>query len=153
MRTGDRVFAIICLGLSFWLILEARKFAYMTTYTPGPGFFPLWLGVCLGLLSLYLIINTVRRKKSKEEDEGRLPGLKSLGRVGFIILFIASFIFFMKIFGFSLTVFISVSLILLILEGYSIPKSIFYGAIFSGVSFLIFQYWMGLEFPIGWLGI
>ena len=67
MKKADRIFAIICLGLSGWLIQESFKYDYMTMYTPGPGFHPFWLGICLGLLSLYLIFDTFRRKEAKEE--------------------------------------------------------------------------------------
>ncbi|MDI7258883.1 MAG: tripartite tricarboxylate transporter TctB family protein [Thermodesulfobacteriota bacterium] len=152
MRKGDRVFGLICLGLSFWLILESRKFDYTTRYTAGPGFLPFWLGVCLGLLSLYLLFNTFARKGDKEDDKAVFPKKKSLLRVGLILLFIAAFAFFMNTLGFTLTVFLSVTLILFTLERYKIFKSIFYGIMFSGSVFLIFRYWLNVDLPKGWLG-
>ena len=74
MKKADRIFAFICLGLSGWLILESFKYDYMTTYTPGPGFHPFWLGICLGLLSLYLVYDTFRRREAKEEAKTRYAG-------------------------------------------------------------------------------
>jgi putative tricarboxylic transport membrane protein len=152
MRKGDRVFGLICLGLSFWLILGSRKFDYLTRYTPGPGFLPFWLGVCLGLLSLYLLFNTFKRKGSEEEDKAVFPSKKPLLRVGFILLFIAAFTFFMNILGFTFTVLVTVTLMLMTLEHYKIFKSIFYGIIFSGSVFLVFHYWLNVELPKGWVG-
>ncbi|MFQ5841104.1 MAG: tripartite tricarboxylate transporter TctB family protein [Thermodesulfobacteriota bacterium] len=152
MRRGDRVFALICLGLSLWLILESLQFDYTTEFTPGPGFEPFWLGVVLALLSLFLILGTFKRKGAREDEEKRLPGLKSLSRVGLILLIMAGFAFSMVTLGFILTVFIFVSLILFVLEGVSIFKSIYYGIMFSGFIFLIFRYWMNVNLPKGWLG-
>ena len=76
MKKADRIFAIISLGLSAWLIQESFKYDYMTTYTPGPGFHPFWLGICLGVLSLFLIFDTVRREDTEEEKKSYLPGKK-----------------------------------------------------------------------------
>jgi len=152
MKRGDRIFAIISLGLSFWLILESFKFDYMTTYTPGPGFHPFWLGVCLGLLSLFLIFDTLRRKDRKGDQKKRLPGKKSLLRVALILLFTAGFALSMTTLGFVLTVTVFVFVILFVLERYTLFRSIFYGIIMSGAVLLIFRYWLDVDLPRGWLG-
>ena len=153
MRKGDRIFAFICLGLSFWLIWESRKFDYTTRYTTGPGFLPLWLGVCLALLSLSLLFNTFKRKQDKEDKKSRLPGKKSLFRVGLILLFTAGFAFSMTALGFVFTVALFVFGILFALERYTLLKSLFYGLIMSGAVFLIFRCWLDIELPKGLLGL
>ncbi len=153
MKKGDRIFALIGLGLSLWMILESSKFAYKTTYTPGPGFHPFWLGVCLAALSLSLLLNTFRRKGGKEDQKSRLPGKKSLLRVGLILLFTAGFAVSMTILGFVLTVALFVFGILFALERYTLSKSLFYGIIMSGAVFLIFRLWLDVELPKGLLGL
>ena len=153
MRKGDRIFALIGLGLSFCLILESFRFDYMTTYTPGPGFHPFWLGVCLGLLSLFLLANTFWRKSGKEEDKKRMPGRNALSRVGLILFFTAGFALSMTGLGFVLTVAVFVFLLLFVLEHYTLFKSILYGIIMSGVVFVIFRYWLNVDLPKGWLGL
>ena len=152
MKKGDRVFGLICLGLSIWLIFEALKFDYTTEFTPGPGFHPFWLGVCLAGLSLYLIVDAFKRKSNKGDKENLLPGWKSLLRVGLILLIMAGFSFSMMALGFVLTVFVFVSLILFVLEGYGVLKSVVYGIMFSGFVFLIFRYWLEVDLPRGLLG-
>jgi putative tricarboxylic transport membrane protein len=153
MRKGDRIFGLICLGLSFWLILEALRYDYRTEFTPGPGFAPFWLGVTLGLFSLFLIFNSYKRK-GKEEDEKRiLPERKSLQRIGLILLLLAGFVVLFMPLGFLLSTCALVFLLLYLLESYSLFKSIFYAILFSGFAFLIFQYWMEVELPRGWFGL
>jgi len=153
MKKGDRIFAVIGLGLSLWMILESLKYDYLTTYTPGPGFHPFWLGICLALLSLVLLFNTFLRKRSKEDKKSRLPGKKSLLRIGLILLFTAGFALFMTRLGFVLTVAVFVFLILFVLERYSLLKSLLYGILMSGAVLLIFRVWLDVDIPKGWLGL
>jgi len=153
MKKGDRVFAIFCMGLSLWLIIESLQFDYLSEFGPGPGFEPFWLGIFLAILSISLFINTIRRKADAEDEKSRLPGWKSIGRIGLIMLLIAGFALSFNTLGLLVTVFLFVALILYILENISILKSIFYGIMFSGSVFLIFSYWMEINFPKGFLGI
>lgn len=153
MKKGDRIFSIFGMGLSLWLIIESLQFDYLSEFGPGPGFEPFWLGVFLSILSISLFINTFRRQADEEDEKSRLPGWKSLGRLGLILLLIAGFALGFSTLGLLLTVFLFVAIILFTLEGISIPKSIFYGIVFSGFTFLIFSYWMDINFPKGFLGI
>ena len=153
MKKGDTIFAIISMGLSLWLILESLQFDYLSDFGPGPGFEPFWLGVLLALLSIALLINTLRKKDNEEDDKPRLPGWKSLGRLGVIMLIMAGLALSMNTLGFILAVFIFVALILYILEKVSILKSVFYGIMFSGFIFLLFRYWMNIDLPKGFVGL
>ena len=153
MRKGDRVFSIFGMGLSLWLILESLQFDYLSEFGPGPGFKPFWLGVFLAILSIFMLVNTFSRQADEEYEKPCLPGWKSLGRVGLILLILAGFALSFNTLGLVLTVFLFVALILFTLEGVGISKSIFYGIMFSGSVFLIFSYWMDITFPKGFLGI
>jgi len=153
MKKGDRVFAVFSMGLSVWLILESQQFDYLSEFGPGPGFEPFWLGILLAVLSLALLINTFTRHGGEEDEKPRLPGWKALGRVGLIMLITAGFALALNTLGFVLTVCLFVALILYTLEEVGLLKSLFYGVMFSGSVFLIFSYWMDINFPTGLLGI
>ena len=152
MKKADRIFALIGLVLAAWLIAESFKYDYMTTYTPGPGFHPFWLGICLGLLSLFLIFDTFRRKDTEEEKKSYLPGNKALLRVGLIMIITAGMAFGMTRLGFVLSTFVFIVLILLVLEKFTVIKSILYSTLLSGAVFLIFRTWLGVDLPRGGLG-
>ncbi len=153
MRIGDRVFGMICLGLSFWLIIEARRYDYTTTFTPGPGFAPLWVGVLLGLFSLYLIVDSYIRKTKEKDEKAVLPGRSSLRRIGLIILILVGYTIVLMPAGFLLSTLALTFLLLYFLEKYGIAKSLLYSAMFSGGAFLLFQYWMEVDLPKSWLGL
>src|SRR5512140_1850546 len=130
MKRADRVFAFICLVLSCWLVIESLNYDYTTDYTPGPGFLPFWLGICLGLLSLFLLFDSIRRRDAKEDGkETKMPAGKALLRLGLILLITAGLAFFMMKIGFVLATFVFSALILIILEKYTILKGVLYSVI------------------------
>jgi hypothetical protein len=140
------------MGLSGWLIIESLRYDYMAGYTPGPGFLPFWLGVCLGLLSFFLVFDTFRRKGHMEEKEPKPMGEKAVLRIGLILLITAGLCFFMMTIGFVPAAFLFIALVLIVLERFSFFKGILYGVILSGFIFLIFSYWLDVDLPKGWLG-
>jgi len=151
MKKGDRVLAIICMGLSIWLIIESLQFDYLSEFGPGPGFEPFWLGIILAILGIALLVNTFVRQAGEEDHKPRLPGVTALGRVGLIMLLMAGLAFGLNTLGFVITVFLFIALIMFTLEHFSILKSMFYGIMLSGSIYLIFGYWMEINFPKGFL--
>jgi putative tricarboxylic transport membrane protein len=153
MKKADRIFGVIGLGLALWSYLESTRLQYMTEFTPGPGFFPFWVGVALALLSFYLIVETYIRKPGKKGDANILPPKHMLYRVGFIMLMLVAVRYTMNLLGFPLTLAIFTAVILLLLEHYSILKSVGYGIAYSAVTWFIFQHMLSMGFPKGFLGI
>lgn len=153
MRKADRIFGAIGLGLSLWAYLESTKFHYMAKFTPGPGFFPFWVGVTLAILSCYLIYDSFRREPSKQDEKKILPEKHALARVGIIMLLLFGVRFTMNLLGFPLTLAVFTAVILSILEKYSLLKSVGYGIVYAAVTWLIFEYILTMGFPKGFLGI
>ena len=153
MRKADRIFGVIGLGLSLWCYLESTKLNYMTQFTPGPGFMPFWVGVILALLSCYLIVDSYLRKAGKKDDAKLLPERHALYRVGAILLMLFGVKFSMNLLGFPITLFLFTTAILLLLERYSILKSVGYGIAYAAVTWLVFQHVLSMGFPKGFLGI
>ena len=153
MRKADRIFGVIGLALSLWCYLESTRLNYMTEFTPGPGFMPFWVGVVLAILSCYLIVDSYLRKAGRKDDAKLLPGGHALYRVGAIMLMLFAVKLFMNVLGFPLTLFIFTTAILLLLERYSILKSVGYGIAYAAVTWFVFQYVLSMGFPKGFPGI
>ena len=153
MRKSDRIFGVIGLGLSLWCYLESRKFDYMTEFTPGPGFMPFWVGVVLAVLSFYLIVDSFLRKSGKKDGAKLLPEKHAIYRVGAIMLMLVGVRFSMNFLGFPLTIALFTAAILLLLEHYSILKSVGYGVAYAAVTWFVFQFILSMGFPKGILGI
>jgi len=153
MNKGNMVFSIICLGASLWLILESFNYNYIVKYTPGPGFFPFWLGLILSVFSIALLIETLTKKGGKNLKEPRcLPGKQALYRVGEITLLTAGFALLMTSLGFVLSVILFVSVILFFMEKVPVVRCVITGLIMSACVYLIFEYWMDIGLPAGYWG-
>lgn len=153
MKKADRIFGVIGLGFSLWFYLESKKFDYLTEFTPGPGFLPYWVGVVLAILSCWLLFDTFWRKQSKEDVTRILPKKHALYRVGFIFLMLFGVRMLMPFLGFPITICLFAAVILFSLERYSFLKSIGYGIAYASVTWIIFEHYMKMGFPKGFLGI
>jgi putative tricarboxylic transport membrane protein len=150
MAKGDRVFALISIGISAWLILESSRYNYMVKYTPGPGFMPFWVGVILLLFAFALLMESFQKKGQKKAP--CLPGRQALYRVGLIALTTAGLSLLMTTLGFTLSVILFVSVILYFLEKVALVRSLITGLIMSVCIYLIFEYWMEIGLPPGLWG-
>jgi putative tricarboxylic transport membrane protein len=153
MKKADRIFGVIGLLLALWSYLESTRLNYMTQFTPGPGFLPFWVGVILALLSCYLIIDSFQRTAGTKDFAKLLPEKHALTRVGAIMLMLFAVTFTMKFLGFPLSLVIFTTAILLFLEHYSVLKSVAYGIAYSAVTWFVFEYFLSMGFPKGFLGI
>lgn len=54
-RSADFWSGLALAALGGYIVNEARGWEYMTSEGPGPGFFPLWYGIAMLGLSLYLV--------------------------------------------------------------------------------------------------
>ena len=52
---GELLAAILLAGFGSFVIHEARDLPYHSEFGPGPGFFPLWIGIGIVACSLFLI--------------------------------------------------------------------------------------------------
>ena len=61
-RSGDFWSGLALAALGGWIVMEARGWTYMGEDGPGAGFFPLWYGSAMVVLSLSLVIRTAMRR-------------------------------------------------------------------------------------------
>ncbi|MBI2531090.1 MAG: tripartite tricarboxylate transporter TctB family protein [Deltaproteobacteria bacterium] len=105
----------ICLGaFGAYVSIEALNLPYVSEFGPGPGFFPLWIGIGLTLLSLLLILANFF---ALTPDEGRERQSRlSIGRalVGWSGLILA--IGLLQWLGFGLSLALLTLFLILVLE-------------------------------------
>ena len=63
-RSGDFWSGIALAALGAYIVTQAWRWDYMTEEGPGPGFFPLWYGSLMVLLSLALVAGAVLKRPS-----------------------------------------------------------------------------------------
>ncbi|HET7197372.1 MAG TPA: tripartite tricarboxylate transporter TctB family protein [Burkholderiales bacterium] len=55
-RSPDFWSGLLLAGLGAYIVVCASGWDYMTPEGPGPGFFPLWYGIAMLVLSLFLVV-------------------------------------------------------------------------------------------------
>lgn len=63
-KSGDIVSGAVLAGLGVFIVVEARGWEYVGPDGPGPGFFPLWYGVCMVALSVLLVATSLVQRAS-----------------------------------------------------------------------------------------
>ena len=49
-------------GLGAYIIVTASRWEYLGQDGPGPGFFPLWYGIAMSALSLFLVVGSLKKQ-------------------------------------------------------------------------------------------
>ena len=68
-RSGDFWSGLALAALGTYIVNEARGWVYMSEDGPGAGFFPLWYGSAMIVLSLALVAGTVLKRGSAAASE------------------------------------------------------------------------------------
>jgi putative tricarboxylic transport membrane protein len=137
-------------ALGIYITVEAWQWENMGPDGPGPGFFPLWCGISMVVLSVVLVISSGRRKAG-----GALSGAarRGIGRAlgTWLALVVSASLF--KLLGFALA--FALFTFFLVLVMYRRPvRTAAAVAIASALAFyLVFPLALGVPVPVGVLGI
>ena len=59
-RSADFWSGLALGGLGAYIIVTASRWEYLGQDGPGPGFFPLWYGIAMSALSLWLVFSSLK---------------------------------------------------------------------------------------------
>ena len=65
-RSGDFWSGLALAALGTYIVVQARGWDYKTEEGPGPGFFPLWYGSFMVVLSLLLVAGAVLKRPADD---------------------------------------------------------------------------------------
>jgi putative tricarboxylic transport membrane protein len=120
-------------------------------HTPGPGFFSFLSGIVLGGLSLLSFIQSYRELPG-DERKPFWPHPRRTLKMGSVFVALILYVIVMDSLGFVLTTFLFLGVLLRAIE----PQrwSVVFSVSFLGVliSYGIFQYWLDMQLPRGFLG-
>ena len=126
---------------------------YGNIHNPGPGFFPLWLGIVLGALSIGLTLQAARRKEGTRVLGDILAGKVRWPKVFFVLIALVLYGCLMNILGFLIVTFLLMAFLLRFIEPQPWRSVVGWTLVGSLGSYLVFEVWMKLRLPKGFLGI
>jgi len=161
MKRAETVAASIFMLLGVLVIKSSTALIYMTDIGPGPGFFPLWLGILLFFLGLILVLQNVismkkNHQKTSENEAPLWPGIAGATRVGIVIFALLSVSFLITRIGFILSIFILISSLLYTLGKQKISTTLIVAFSGSFGVYFLFTKFLYVELPqatISWLSM
>lgn len=152
MRRAWQLASVAFLALAAGTLALALEFPLEDELGPGPGFFPFWLALLMGVLALLLLVEVTR----SPEPAGAgpvLPARAGAARVGRVLLGLAGAALLLGPLGFRLTVLLFTAYLLAAL-GVRRPWAIAAFALAASFGvFHVFYHWLQVPLPIGALGI
>jgi len=138
-------FFFFLFGVSF--IIGSLSYPTWDRYGPGPGFFPLLLGVLFSALSLLLLIGGI----SRQEEANKRPSRSHFAvlRSGFYLVVLFAFYFFFERLGFLLTLFFFMAGVLYFFGKRSIRSSLSISVLATFFAYLIFVKLLSVSLPPG----
>lgn len=101
LRNADFWSGLALAALGAWIVSQAWSWVYMGEDGPGAGFFPLWYGGLMVILSLALVARTVLSKPARELSTGIRWG--DLGRALTCWIAFVATIALMPLLGFAIS--------------------------------------------------
>ena len=84
----DKAFAVLLFLLGLYIAVSAPSYGYLDEGNPGPGFFPLWVGVGLAGLSMANFVRSLAGKEKLDEEVGLPSLIKPLAVAAVLVAFV-----------------------------------------------------------------
>jgi putative tricarboxylic transport membrane protein len=143
MIRRDTIAAAAVLGLGASVVAGAARLPFGGVHNPGPGFFPLWLGLVLVLLGGILAIQAAVSRAATGRASGR--PLKVLVLLATLSVYVA----LLEPLGYAAATFLLVLFMLRGLEPHRWLVALAVAVLAAGGSYVLFAVWLGVPLPPG----
>lgn len=151
VRTSDIWSSSFWLLFSILLFIESYKLGIGKYYDPGPGFLPFLIGVAFGILSLGLLMMTLRTKR--QCLKGEILQEVRWTNVTFILASMLTYGFFLEKLGFVASTFVFIGALLWIIERKKWYIVIIIASITALLSYVVFELFLHAHLPKGIFGV
>lgn len=144
---GDVVSGAVLAALGVYIVSEAWHWDYSTVDGPGPGFFPLWYGIAMVVLSLLLMV-----RSGLSATAGKPVDWAGVGRALTVWVTFAVCVALMKPLGFLIALALLTLFVVAVMYGRPLTVALAV-AVGNAVGFyLVFGLALQLDLPAGPLG-
>ena len=141
-------------GALFWIAAGllacygATRLGLGSVTEPGAGFIFFWSGVVLVILSLVVLIDSIRSSKAAARDIGEMNWIK----ITLVLVSLVLYAFFLEKLGFILTTFFLLSFLLSCIEDTNWIRSVGVAGAAALTCFALFELWLKIRLPKGLFG-
>lgn len=148
-KTGDIVSGAVLAGLGAFIISEARGWEYTGPDGPGPGFFPLWYGVCIIALSALLVATSLAQRA---REPGAAVNWREIGRALVAWFGLALCVGLLKVLGFLLAFGLFTFFLVVVMYRRPLGTALAVSVGMSVGFYLLFPLALNVALPVGKLG-
>lgn len=145
---GDVVSGAVLAALGAYIVSEAWRWDYSTAEGPGPGFFPLWYGIAMVVLSLVLVLQSGFSAKTSEKT----VDWTGIGRALMVWAAFAVCVALMKPLGFLIALALLTLFVVTVMYGQSLKVALAAAVGNAAGFYLIFGLALQIDLPAGPLG-
>jgi len=143
----DLTSSLFWLGFAIFVSFESLTALKLGSLRqPGPGFFPFWGGVLLGMFSLILLARSFMSRERLSFGALRWPALL------LVLAALLSYLLFLEAIGFVVVTFCFLLLLFRFGETGWI-KSAASSLVATSLAYALFRLWLQVQLPRGWFGI
>ena|SRR5215475_561747 len=143
----DLASALFWLAIAVFVALEAfTKLKLGTLHQPGPGFFPFWGGLLLGVCALILLARSLKFREWFRF--GAIPWPALLLVLGALL----GYLLLLETLGFVIVTFLFLAVLFWFAQIGWI-KQVAWSAIAATVVYAVFKFWLKVQLPSGPFGI
>jgi len=147
MRVRNVIASILLIALSIGIVIETVKMPIGNLKSPQAGFFPLILGIVLGIFALILLIQTIKNKIR----EGLAPWAKTGGMrplcLTLVALVIFGFVF--EGLGYIVSTFVLLTFLARYISRFKWQVVIVFAVLCTLVSYVLFGILLKSQLPLG----
>jgi len=153
MKHADVISGVFWLALGILVTLWSASYQVGNILDPGPGFYPLGLGLLMVLFSLIQLAGQARRSSTHAEEIPRLFAPGGWAKIGYtvVILLLATFLF--EVIGYLVTIFFFLVFLMLGQELRSWKKVLFIAILTTLGVYVVFVRLLEQPLPRGFMGI
>jgi putative tricarboxylic transport membrane protein len=151
MNRAYQITGAVFLLLAAFIARESLELKFYTSNGPGPGFFPFWLSMALGLLAVLMILQATFREP-EPMPENFVASRAGYLRAGAIVMALIVTAALLDIVGFPLTMLVTIFFLLFALGRPSLIVTLLVSVAGSFGCFYLFDRWLKVPLPPGFLG-
>src|SRR5689334_15598374 len=148
IKNGDVISGAVLAALGTYIVIQASIWPYYEVNGPGPGFFPIWYGILMVGLSLWLVITAAQKPRVEAEATSTVGiGRAVLVWAGFTVSLVL-----MAFLGFCIAFTLFTMFIVSYVLGRPILPGFLTGAISAATFYVLFWVVLGVQLPAGYVG-
>jgi putative tricarboxylic transport membrane protein len=152
MKKAEMMAGVFLLALSGFVIWGALTMPPSSSFGPGAGFLPFWLGVLLAVLATILFVSAWRSQATEKNTKPVFPGKQALFAITSVLVGLAVYILLIEVVGYLVDTFLFVVFLMKVVEREKWPLTLMIAVSTTVGLFITFQILLQITLPSNMFG-